>query len=75
MKSQRWLWSSVVLAGMAVTLSAQAPKPTFDVASVRGNLSGPSLPTLNVRAGGSFIATYQPLVRSWRLLTALMISG
>jgi hypothetical protein len=49
MRSQRWLRSSVVLAGMVVTLSAQTSKPTFEVASIRRNLSGPSLPTLSVR--------------------------
>ena len=40
MKSQRWLWSCVVALCMVMTLSAQTPKPTFEVASVRENVSG-----------------------------------
>ena len=32
---QRWLWPCVVAVGVMVTLAAQEPRPTFDVASVR----------------------------------------
>jgi uncharacterized protein (TIGR03435 family) len=37
MKAQRWSLS-LLLAGMAVTLSAQTPKPAFEVASVKKQL-------------------------------------
>jgi hypothetical protein len=40
MGSQRWLISSVVVASMVAMLSAQTPKPTFEIASIRKNVSG-----------------------------------
>jgi uncharacterized protein (TIGR03435 family) len=63
MKSQGWLWSSVVLAGMTVTLSAQAPKPTFEVASVKPRQESTAVSVVipgraRVLPGGVFSATY-----------------
>ena len=52
----------LVLSGV-VSVNAQTPKPTFEVASIRPNVSGPALPTLSMRPGGLFIATAQPLIR------------
>ena len=52
MKSQRWLWSCGVAVGIAVTLSAQAPKPTFEVASIRPNTSEPADGAAGGRGGG-----------------------
>ena len=40
-----WGTGAVIAVGIMVTLSAQAPKPAFEVASVRRNVSG--LPTFN----------------------------
>jgi hypothetical protein len=39
-KAAQGLLSSVVLASIVVTLSAQTPTPTFEVASIRSNPSG-----------------------------------
>lgn len=56
MKSQRWLLPLVVLVGMA-TLSAQTPRPTFEVASVRKTVQpnpiapAPTAPDTFYRAG------------------------
>ena len=62
MKSQRWLWSSVVLVSMVlVTLSAQTPKPTFEVASVKRNASGSFSRSIKPRPGGIFDATNTPM--------------
>lgn len=51
---------------LGIGLSAQTPKPTFEVASLKRNLSGPqSVPSLpsQARPGGVFIATNQVLDR------------
>ena len=64
MKSQRWLWSSVVAVGIAATLSAQTPKPTFEVATVRPQIGTPTSFAgmlrggYGVRAGGVFNPTH-----------------
>ena len=52
-----------LIAGMVVTLSAQAPKPTFEVASVKPNKSGLSgLSQINIDFQQSrFVATNVPL--------------
>jgi uncharacterized protein (TIGR03435 family) len=41
MKSQRWLWSYILVVGMVVTLSAQTSNPTFEVASIKKWIPGP----------------------------------
>jgi hypothetical protein len=44
MNSQRLLWSSVVAVGIAATLVAQAPKPAFEVATVRPQIDRTPVP-------------------------------
>src|SRR5688572_25554504 len=46
MTPQRWIGLPMVAMGLMVTLSAQAPKPTFDVASVK--VHGEKLTPANV---------------------------
>ena len=53
MKSQRLLWSCFLAVGIAVTLSAQTPKPTFEVASIRPNTSEPAGGAVGGRGGGA----------------------
>ena len=60
MKVQKAVWASVLAMTVAVTLTAQAPKPSFEVGSVRP--SGPSTPSsdpvVRVRPGGVFHPTH-----------------
>ena len=54
----------VVAALLSVSLIAQQGLPSFEVASVRRNVSGPSsFPTQQIRPGGAFTAINQPLIR------------
>lgn len=84
MRSQRCLASSIAAVSLAATISGQAPKPTFDVASVKvqrealgpSNL-GTAIP--RVRARGVFSgthATVESLVRfAYGLQTFQVIGG
>jgi len=60
MKVQKAVWASVLAMTVAVTLTAQAPKRSFEVGSVRP--SGPSTPSsdpvVRVRPGGVFHPTH-----------------
>jgi uncharacterized protein (TIGR03435 family) len=55
MKIQRWLLSLVLLLGMVVTLSAQTPTPTFDVASVKRAVPGTPGGRVQFLPGGRFV--------------------
>lgn len=52
-----------VIVCAAVVASAQTAGPTFEVASIRPNLSGPFSSGIGWRPGGTFTATNVPLVR------------
>jgi uncharacterized protein (TIGR03435 family) len=60
MTSQRWLWASVVMAGMVVAASAQTPKPTFEVASVKLAAPGTTGGRVQFLPGGRFVAQNVP---------------
>lgn len=49
--------------GIVATLSAQTPKPTFEVASVKRNTSASSGWSAGMQKGGAYVATNVPLVR------------
>ena len=60
------LWSS--LSGLfacscIVAVAAQQPKPTFEVTSVKRNVSARPAGFGNVQPGGRFVATNTPLTR------------
>jgi uncharacterized protein (TIGR03435 family) len=55
MKSLWWFWLSVVAVNMIVALPAQAPKPSFDVASIKKWVAGPPSAGVGFRqADGAF---------------------
>jgi uncharacterized protein (TIGR03435 family) len=56
MTGHRWLWSFVVVAGLAVTASAQDANPTFEVASVRRATPGETGGRVQFLPGGRFVA-------------------
>jgi hypothetical protein len=61
--TQRWLWSAIIVVGFAVTLSAQTPKPTFEVTSVKRRIGpGPSayVPPLAQGTGFSMYTSERP---------------
>jgi len=57
--------ATMILAVIAwsVLLDAQAPKPAFEVASIKRNLSGPFVSTQNLTPGGTFTAVNLTLSR------------
>ena len=55
MKSQPWSWTSLVAVGIVVTLSAQAAKPAFEVASVRRAIPGTPGGRVQFLPGGRFV--------------------
>ncbi len=59
---KRWLPLQLLVTGMVVTLSAQAPKPTFEVASVKTNISGSGGWSAGIQKGGAYLATNAPLL-------------
>jgi uncharacterized protein (TIGR03435 family) len=59
---KRWLPLPLLVSGMVVTLSAQFPKPTFEVASVKRNISGSGGWSAGMQKGGAYLATNAPLV-------------
>ena len=61
MPGRRWLWSFVVIAGLAVTSSAQGPQPRFEVASVRRATPGETGGRVQFLPGGRFVAQNVPL--------------
>jgi uncharacterized protein (TIGR03435 family) len=55
------MWSFVVIAGLAVTASAQGPQPGFEVASVRRATPGETGGRVQFLPGGRFVAQNVPL--------------
>jgi uncharacterized protein (TIGR03435 family) len=63
MALQPRLWTSVIVVGAVVTLAAQTPKPTFEIASVKRSLSDAGSWSQGFRKGGAFVAVNVSFVR------------